>query len=305
MNPHLSRRNFLYLSGACMVWGVTPGVSQSQLGTVGPTVPRAGAGFSKAVKLGMVEGPMPLKDKFQILADLGYDGVELSSPNPFDRDEVLAARDGSGLVIHGVVDSVHWRDTLSDPDPVVRARGVAGLETALDDAHAYGATTALLVPAVVNKEVSYQDAWDRSRAEIAKVLPKAEALGVKIALENVWNNFLLSPVEFAHYIDSFESEWIGCYFDAGNMVKYGWPVHWVEALGKRILKVDVKDFKRETRREKGNWAPINEGDTDWPAVVGALREVGYQGWFTAEVGGGDRERLADIAARMDLFLKAF
>ncbi len=122
-------------------------------------------------------------------------------------------------------------------------------------------------------------------------------------MENVWNNFLLSGVEFAHYIDEFESEWIGCYFDAGNMVKYGWPVHWVEALGPRILKVDVKDFTRETRDAKGNWSPINEGDTDWPAVVASLSKVGYQGWFTAEVRGGDRERLRDIGARMDAFLK--
>ncbi len=303
MSQSISRRSFLYVSGACLAAGTTARPAQARSAGAALPVRAPGAGFTKAVKLNMVRGQMPLRDKFQLLVDLGYDGVELDSPNRFDREEVLAARLETGLTIHGVVDSVHWRDTLSDPDPKVRSRGVAGLETALDDAAAYGATTALLVPAVVNANVSYVDAWQRSQAEIRKVLPKAEALGVKIALENVWNNFLLSGMEFAHYIDQFESEWIGCYFDAGNMVKYGWPVHWVEALGSRILKVDVKDFTRESRNSKGDWSPINEGDTDWPAVVAALEEVGYQGWFTAEVGGGGRERLQDIAARMDAFLK--
>ena len=301
MSQSISRRSFLYVSGACLAAGTTASSPQARVAALPDRAP--GAGFTKAVKLNMVRGQMPLRDKFQLLVDLGYDGVELDSPNRFDREEVLAARLETGLTIHGVVDSVHWSDTLSDPDPEVRARGVAGLETALDDAAAYGATTALLVPAVVNARVSYVDAWERSQAEIRKVLPKAEALGVKIALENVWNNFLLSGVEFAHYIDQFESDWIGCYFDAGNMVKYGWPVHWVEALGPRILKVDVKDFTRESRNSKGDWSPINEGDTDWPAVVAALEKVGYQGWFTAEVSGGDRARLQDVAARMDAFLK--
>ena len=259
--------------------------------------------IKKAVKLGMVAGELSLLEKFQLLKDLGFDGVELDSPNNLDPDAVLAARDQTGLSIHGVVDSVHWRDTLSDSDPEARARGVAGLETALRDCKLYGGTTVLLVPAVVNKRISYYDAYRQSQIEIRRVLPLAEDLGVKIALENVWNNFLLSPLEAARYVDAFRSQAIGWYFDVGNIVNYGWPEHWVFILGRRILKLDIKEFSRAKRDREGLWKGFNvellEGDCDWPSVMAALDEVGYRGWATAEVPGGDAARLRDIADRMD------
>ena len=262
--------------------------------------------FKKAVKLGMVEVEGSLLDKFRLLKRLGFDGVELSSPNEFDTAEVVQARDEAGLPVHGVVDSVHWRKTLSDPDPEVRAEGRAGLETALRDAQAYGASTVLLVPAVVTKEVAYDEAYRRSREEIAAVLPLAREVGVRIALENVWNHFLLSPLEFAQYIDGFDSPWIGAYFDVGNVVNYGWPEHWIRILGARILKLDVKEYSREKRDAEGPYAgfrvPLGEGDCDWPAVRAALADVGYEGWATAEIPGGDEERLREIAQRMDRIL---
>jgi len=259
--------------------------------------------IKKAVKLGMVAGELSLLEKFQLLKDLGFDGVELDSPNNLDPETVLAARDKTGLSIHGVVDSVHWRDTLSDSDPEARARGVAGLETALRNCKLYGGTTVLLVPAVVNKRISYYDAYRQSQIEIRRVLPLAEELGVKIALENVWNNFLLSPLEAARYVDAFRSQAIGWYFDVGNVVNYGWPEHWVFILGRRILKLDIKEFSRAKRDREGLWKGFNvellEGDCDWPSVMAALDEVGYHGWATAEVPGGDAARLRDIADRMD------
>ncbi|MEX1055351.1 MAG: sugar phosphate isomerase/epimerase family protein, partial [Rhodothermales bacterium] len=191
-------------------------------------------------------------------------------------------------------------------DATVRANGVAALRTALRDAQAYGASTVLLVPAVVNKTVSYDDAYVRSQVEIRKVLPEAEELGVRIAIENVWNQFLLSPLEFARYIDEFDSEWIGAYFDIGNIVNYGWPEQWIRVLGPRILKLDVKEFSRKKRDEEGLWAgfdvQLGEGDVDWPAVMKALEDIQYSGWATAEIPGGDRTRLNDIAGRMDKIL---
>lgn len=261
----------------------------------------------KAVKFGMVqEDGLSILEKFELLKDLGFDGVEMDSPSDLDRDEVIAARDATGLPIHGVVDSVHWEKTLSDADPAVRAEGLAGLRTALDDASAYGASTALLVPAVVNKGVSYADAYSRSQAEIRKVLPMAVDLGVKIAIENVWNMFLLSPLECARYIDEFESDAIGWYFDVGNVVNYGWPEHWIRTLGHRILKLDIKEYSRSKRDQEGPYAgfgvPLGEGDCDWPAVVQALEDIGYEGWATAEIAGGDTERLREIARRMDRIL---
>ena len=286
-------------------------IAASVLGSLGLALgARASASsatIKKAVKFGMVqEEGLSIREKFELLKSLGFDGVEMDSPNNHDRSEILEARDSTGLPIHGVVDSVHWRDTLSHPDPEVRARGLAGLMTALDDAHAYGASTVLLVPAVVNKGVSYADAYTRSQAEIRKALPKAESLGVKIAFENVWNSFLLSPLECARYVDEFESDSVGWYFDVGNVVNYGWPEQWVRILGARILKLDIKEYSRAKRDAEGPYAgfrvPLGEGDCDWPAVNEALSEIGYEGWATAEIGGGDRERLQEIASRMDTIL---
>jgi hexulose-6-phosphate isomerase len=257
----------------------------------------------KAVKFDMIDEDLSVHDKFELLQELGYDGVEMSSPNELDNSEVIAARDATGLPIHGVVDSVHWDKTLSDPDADVRAEGLAGLETALRDAKAYGASTVLLVPAVVNADVSYDDAYSRSQAEIRKILPLAEELGVQIAIENVWNHILFSPLEFARYIDEFESPWIGAYFDIGNVVNFGWPEQWIRILGDRILKLDVKEYSRELRDSSGPYAgfrvPLGEGSVDWPAVLESLDDIEYDGWATAEVQGGDRVRLQEIADGMN------
>ncbi len=292
------RRDFLAMAGA----GIAAGLASRSLFAHGHTV------LKKALKYSMVEADGSMLDHFLMLKELGFDGVELDSPNDFDLEEVLEARDRSALEIPGVIDSVHWRKTLSDPDPAVRAEGLAGLETALRDTKAYGGTTALLVPAVVNKEVSYDEAYERSQAEIRKVLPLARELGVKIAIENVWNQFLLSPLEMARYLDEFESAWIGAYFDIGNIVNYGWPEQWIRILGPRILKFDVKEFSREKRNDEGLWAgfrvELGEGDCDWAAVRQAIADIGYLGWGSAEVPGGGRDRLAEISRRMDTILAA-
>src|SRR5664279_3807396 len=197
------RRDFLKVAGATLA-----------AASAFPLVANAAEGapdkkYKKAVKWGMVQGDGSVKDKFKMLKDVGFDGVDLDSPSNLDRDEVLRARDETGLTVHGVVDSVHWKDTLSHPDPAVRARGLEGLKTALRDSKYYGGTTVLLVPAVVNKEVSYADAYTRSQAEIKKALPLAEELGIKIGLENVWNNFLVRPLETARYIDELNSPLVG------------------------------------------------------------------------------------------------
>jgi hexulose-6-phosphate isomerase len=270
---------------------------------------------SHAIKLclkwGMIAGGASVLEKFQIVQRAGYDGVEIDSPSNFNLDEVNAAMKATGLVVPGVVDSVHWSQPLSSADAAVRAKGLDGLQTALRDAKKVGATTVLLVPAVVNASMAYDDAYTRSQAEIRKALPLAKELGVRIALENVWNKFLLSPLEAARYIDEFESDSIGWYFDIGNIVNDGWPEQWIRILGKRILKLDVKEFSRTKRDNEGLWkgfdAEIGEGDVDWKAVRAALREIGYEGdnaWASAEVAGGDEARLRDICQRMDRVLNA-
>jgi len=268
-----------------------------------PAVAAGTSGMKKAVKYGMVKTDGSVMDKFRLLKELGFDGVELTAPGVLDKTEVLKARDATGLEIPGVVDAVHWRDTLSDPDPAVRARGVATLEAALRDAKEFGATSVLLVPAVVNKQVSYADAYQRSQAEIRKVLPLAEELGVKIALENVWNYFLLSPLETARYVYEFQSPQVVVHFDVGNVVLFGWPEQWIRTLGKRIYKLDIKEYSRSMAQRQGTHAGFKakllEGDCDWPAVMAALREVGYSGWGAAELAAGGPDWLKDVAERMD------
>jgi len=295
----IDRRRFLELGGAAALAGLLPS----------PHLRRAG--IKKAVKVGMVGVEASLEAKFALLREIGFDGVELDSPSALDPDEVLAAVAATGIEIPGVVDSVHWQKPLSDPDAAVRAEGRAGLETALADCARFGGTTALLVPAVVNANVSYDQAWERSTSEIAEVLPLAEELGVKIAIENVWNGFLLSPLEAARYVDQFDSEAIGWHFDVGNVVNFGWPEQWIRILGPRILKLDIKEYSRKKRDAEGLWkgfqVEIGEGDCNWPAVREALDEIGYLdlatgAWATAEVGGGDEARLRDIKSRMDAVL---
>jgi L-ribulose-5-phosphate 3-epimerase len=255
-----------------------------------------------AVKYGMIGQGATVLERFELLRRLGYDGVELDSPGGPPAAEVVEASKQTGIEVPGVVNSVHWSKPLSDASDAVRAEGRAALEAAIRDCREYGGTSVLLVPAVVNKRTAYGDAYRRSQEEIRKVLPLAEELGITISIENVWNNFLLSPLEAARYIDELESPNIAWHFDPGNVVNFGWPEDWARTLGRRIVRLDVKEFSRKKRDEEGLWkgfgVEIGEGDCDWPAVMRALAEVGYSGWACAEVAGGDEARLADILVRM-------
>ncbi len=257
----------------------------------------------KALKYGMIEPGSTVLEKFQIAKACGFEGIELDAPGGPPVDEVLEAKEATGVEVPGVVDSVHWQKTLGDPDPAVREAGLEGLVAALTDCRAYGGGSVLLVPAVVNEQISYEDAYHRSQAEIRKAVPLAEALGVKISFENVWNQFLLSPLEAARYVDEFESPNVGWHFDIGNIVNFGWPEQWIRILGPRIFRLDVKGFSRSRRDAEGLWkgfgVEIGDGDCGWERVMPALREIGYNGWIAAEVGGGDEARLRDIAGRMD------
>jgi hexulose-6-phosphate isomerase len=236
---------------------------------------------------------------FQLLKEAGFEGVELTSPNELDLSDVLSARDKTGLTIHGVSGSRHWQDTLSDPDPRVVARGMAAIRREFADCKAYGGTTVLVVPAVVNRKVSYRDAYKRSQQNIRELIPDAEKFGIKIAIEEVWNKFLLSPLEFARYLDEFDSPWVGAYFDVGNVVEFGYPEEWIRELGKRILKVHIKEYKKEKRFGYR----LGEGEIDWAAVRSALGQAGYTGWVTAEVGLGDLDEMKDVVRRMNDLLR--
>jgi hexulose-6-phosphate isomerase len=197
----------------------------------------------------------------------------------------------------------HWRFPLSSADRDVVSRSVAGMETSLRNAAAWRADTVLLVPAVVDAATSYRDAWTRSQQVIReRLLPMAKDLKVVIAVEEVWNKFLLSPIEFARYVDELDSPWLKAYFDVGNVVFYGYPQDWIRALGARIVKVHLKDFQLDRPNGRFAWKNIGEGDIDWLAVHRAFTEIGYRGAFTTELSAGDAVYLKDVAARVDRFL---
>ena len=177
------------------------------------------------------------------------------------------------------------------------------METSLRNAKLWGADAALLVPAVVNPETSYQEAWTRSQSVIReRILPLAAELKVVVAVEEVWNKFLLSPLEFARYVDDFASPWLKAYLDVGNMLFYGYPQDWIRTLGPRIAKVHLKDFQFDHANERLYWKNLGEGDVDWIEVRKAFSDIGYDGWVTTEVEGGDAVYLKDVSARVDRFL---
>ena len=264
--------------------------------------------IKKSLKFGMIQENLSVMDKFKLLRDIGFDGVELDSPNDITPKEILEARDKTGIELPGVVNSAHWKSPLSSPDPKVRELCSKAMEKSLYDCKLYGGTTVLLVPGIVNQTISYQESYERSQAEIKKLIPVAEKTGIKIALENVWNNFLISPIEAARYVDEINHPLVGWYFDVGNVLRYGWPEHWIETLGKRIMKIDIKEFSRKKQQDEGLWkgfdVELMEGDCNWPAVNKALSKIGYSGWASAEVNGGDRKRLETIYKKMDEVFKA-
>lgn len=264
----------------------------------------AAGGMKKAVYVSMLPKELGYRDRFQMALDVGFEGIEIGTiTDAATADEIKEASAKTGLTIHSVMNADHWKFPLSSADPEVVAKSVAGMEASLRNAALWGAESVLLVPAVVDPETSYQDAWTRSQRVInERILPLAQELKVVVGIEEVWNKFLLSPLEMARYVDEFSSPYIQAYVDVGNVVFYGYPQDWARTLGPRISRVHIKDFKLDRRKGTFEWVNLGEGDVDWPEVRKALGEVGYDGWVTTEIRGGDAAYLKDVVARFDRFL---
>ncbi len=260
--------------------------------------------LKKAVNLGMVKGGASVEDKFKMVRDAGFDGIELNLPDDgLTVDIINKAKAASGVEVAGIICTPHWKFPLSDPEPAKRERTVIGLQQALTQGGEIGCTRVLLVPGVVNKQVDYAQCWQRSIEGIKRCTEAAEKAKCHIAIENVWNMFITNPVEAARYVDEINHPYVGWHFDIGNCVNYGWPEHWVRILNKRIRNLHIKEYSRKKRDSEGPYAgfkvELGEGDDDWPAIMTALDEIGYQGYGILEVPGGDAERLKFLAGRTD------
>ena len=257
--------------------------------------------IKKALYISMLGNKGTYAERFQMAKDAGFEEIECATvESQSEAEEIKKAAEQTKLRIHSVMNQAHWKFPLSSSDPSVVQTSLKGLETSIRNANFWGAETVLLVPAVVNPETSYQEAWTRSQQQIRKALPLAEKMKVIIAIEEVWNKFLLSPLEMSRYIDEFKSPWVKSYLDVGNMVFYGYPQDWLRTLDKRVAKLHIKDFRFKNRMAE--FVPLREGDIDWKAVYKALADIGYKGTATLELSSGDLNYLKETSRRFDLIL---
>jgi len=296
----MERRTFLQLFATAPFWNGLDGRSLQGIDR-GRSSDRPAA---KAVLISMLPKDLSYAQRFAVAREAGFAAIEMQTIARDDEAaEIRDAASKTGLRIHSVMNADHWRFPLSSADRDVVNRSVAGMETSLRNAALWGADTVLLVPAVVDQTTSYRDAWTRSQQAIReRVLPLARELKVIVAVEEVWNKFLLSPLEFARYVDELDSPFLKAYFDVGNVVFYSYPQEWIRTLGARIAKVHLKDFRLDRPNGRFAWTNIGDGDIDWLEVRRAFDDVGYRGFFTTEVAAGDAAYLKDLAGRVDRFL---
>ncbi|MBI1313596.1 TIM barrel protein [bacterium] len=288
MNQPSNRREFLQTATSLLAGGAALAATAPQTTMAGEFTGK----IRKAVKYHMITEKLSALDKFKLLVDLGFDGVEpraMLNPDQVDEVKQIAkASEVTGLPIHGVVNS-------SNPD-------IAG---AINLAKRYGATSVLHVVRY-DRNIGYLQNYRETQDIVRRAIDHAEKNEVKILLENVWATFLIEPLGMAKYIDELDSPFVQCYFDVGNVVRWGWPEHWIEVLGKRVGKLDIKEYDLNVAMNDGMRKafakPLGEGSIDWKKVRAELTKINYQGWATAEVAGGDRTHLADVAAQMDRVL---
>jgi hexulose-6-phosphate isomerase len=287
MDTNMNRRQFIQAGGVLIAGAAAPAMVKSA------SAQQAGDRIMKAVGWGMIDRSLSVEDRFRLAKDVGFAGVEVTrhskekGPEPA---ELARISEKTGVPIHGVVNGAYQ-----------------DLEPAVDDAAIYGATTVLHVVRT-DPETSYMENYKRTQDLIRSAIPHAEKKKIKILVENVWATFLIEPLTMARYIDELNSPWVKAYFDVGNVMRWGFPQHWIEVLGKRIDKIHIKEFSLKVAMKEGMGKgfdfPIGQGDINWARVREELKKIGFHDWATAEVSGGDRQKLADISAQMDRVLYA-
>src|ERR1041385_8614791 len=272
----MNRRSFVKMAvGGAPAAAFAPAVFAAE--------PKSKRNLRKAIMYSTIGVKGSVLEKFRAMKEAGFEGVE--PMGGMNRDEVLAALKETGLQAASVCDHIHWVKPLSAPDEATRQLGLDGLLQSLRDAHAYGAGSVLLVPGIARDGVSYEQCWERSIVEIKKAIPVAKELGVKISIENVGNNFITTPEQATDYLNAINSEWVGWHFDIGNVGRnYGPAERRIQVLGKRIVRIHVKDFstKPAVSGAMGERPKLLDGETNWPAVMNALDRAGYHGWAISE-----------------------
>jgi len=260
-----------------------------------------------------IQGLKPVVEAMSEAKALGYDAIELciaSTGVLTDRTgevecrEIAKVAQSIGIEITSVASGESWTSSPSANDPVVRQRIIDFTARGLQITRWLGADAYLFVPGAVsvffdpNSEViPYDVCYQRAQEAVRQLLPVAERCRVKLGIENVWNMFLLSPLEMRDFVDSFRSPWVGVYLDVGNIIQFGYPEQWIHILGRRIVRIHVKDFKRAVGTLDG-FVDLLEGDVNFPAVREALLEIGYDGYVTAEMMPWTPERPARTAAAL-------
>lgn len=307
--PHstVGRRSFLTAglvatAGACLA-------DTTQAAEATPIIePPVGKRILLSCKLGMiakkVDGKeLTLTERLKLAGQAGLDGVDFDQAGEFTAEQARDAVRESGVFVHNAINHAHWQQRLTSEKDEDRAKGRANIEHCLRVSHAAGGSGVLIV--VGRGDDGPADEIDRrAKQEIEKLIPLAASLGQMILFENVWNKMHYNhdappeqtPDRFIQFVDSFNSNWVGMYYDIGNHWKYGQPRQWLNAFGRRAVKLDIKGFSRA----KNKFVDITSADDDvpWGDVQKGLDEIGFTGWATAEVGGGDLARLTIVRQQM-------
>ena len=314
--PSLARRSFLTAGAAAATLAagsITSAQSETPAAKPGAFIsPPAGKRILLSCKLGMIAKKVDGKDlslveRLKLAAAAGFDGVDFDEAGNFTAEQARAAVQESGVFVHNAINHAHWGKRLTSAKEEDREQGVKNIEHCLRVAHAAGGSGVLIVVGR-GDDGTEEECNDRARKEINKLIPLAASLGQPILFENVWNKLHYdhdkppeqSPQRFIDFVDSFNSNWVGMYYDIGNHWKYGQPREWLKAFGRRAVKLDVKGFSRK----KNSFVDITSPDDDvpWDEVCKGLEEIGFAGWTTAEVGGGGLDRLKTVREQMQ---KAF
>jgi hexulose-6-phosphate isomerase len=254
--------------------------------------------MKKSISIWSFYGEWNLEQKLRLAKDAGFTGfeIDLSEDGPVhlnssieDLKAVRTVAEKCGMHLSGLATGLYWGANAASSDPAVRQKASTILDKQISCASALGIDAILVVPGAVGVDfipggevVPYEETWTRASDFIKAALPAAEKAGVTLCIENVWNKFLLSPLEMRTFIDSFGSEHVGSYFDVGNTLAFGYPEHWIAALGTRIKRVHFKDYRRAVGSVDG-FCDLLSGDVNWPGVIAELKALGYSGWVAAEM----------------------